>query len=226
MDYNPVVQGFQDRLAMLGWYTGEIDGLYGPMTKQAVIDFRVAHGFQADDNPLFKTMPLAFSKEARPRPENVPETPGPLPGLVPPQLLGMRALVGLREAPGASNNPRIRELAAKAGLGDNWQDVNPWCAVALNGVLVEAGYPSTKSALAQSFRKYGQQVSIKTLQPGDITVVPRGSLSWQGHVEMVDKINGDGTAWVIGANVSDQVKRYKRVLKDVFHDGARRPQKA
>jgi len=42
------VQGRQEALRALGYYTGAVDGLWGPMSKGALIRFQSAHGLTAD----------------------------------------------------------------------------------------------------------------------------------------------------------------------------------
>ncbi len=42
-----LVREAQSHLAALGYYRGEIDGLYGPQTRQAIISFETAYGYSA-----------------------------------------------------------------------------------------------------------------------------------------------------------------------------------
>jgi len=43
-----LVRAVQSRLAALGFDPGPVDGLYGPKTKQGIIDFQKAHNLQVD----------------------------------------------------------------------------------------------------------------------------------------------------------------------------------
>ncbi|HEU5140131.1 MAG TPA: cell wall hydrolase [Bacillales bacterium] len=47
-DHYGYVWGLQERLQQLGLYGGEIDGLFGPLTELAVIDFQKRNGLSAD----------------------------------------------------------------------------------------------------------------------------------------------------------------------------------
>ena len=42
------VSELQRRLSLLGYYRGDIDGFYGPLTRQAVMDFQTANGLAVD----------------------------------------------------------------------------------------------------------------------------------------------------------------------------------
>ena len=64
-------------------------------------------------------------------------------------------------------------------------------ALAVNGALVNSGYPSTRSALARSFTRYGTRLSRPVR--GAIVVFPRGTNPLYGHVGIVERVNGDGT---------------------------------
>jgi len=104
-------------------------------------------------------------------------------------------------------------------------DATAWCAITVNDVLAECGYPTTASVLAKSFVNdaYGLEIAPADIAPVDIIVFDRGNVAWQGHVEVVDKVSGDGTVWAIGGNVSDQVKRSLRKIADIVPRGNRRP---
>ena len=47
-DGSPLVRVAQRRLALAGYPSAGIDGLYGPRTRQAVVAFQAAHGLQVD----------------------------------------------------------------------------------------------------------------------------------------------------------------------------------
>ena len=210
-----IVRSVQLRLSVLGYYTGKLDGVVGPKTQHAITDFKRTNGLRARPAPLDITLPLMFSEEAEPTGSNDEDTP--------PLLKVMRALVGLRETPGAGNNQTIVDYAHDAGIDWYASDATPWCAVIVNGALVEAGYPSTKSALARSFMDYGEPVDLLEADIGDIVVFPRGSEPWQGHVEVIDEVIDDDFFIAIGGNVTDRVKRSKRSFDDVLPNGIRRP---
>ena len=60
------VKDLQSRLAGLGYYTGEIDGEFGPGTKEAVTAFQKANGLEADGIVGEETSKLLFSVNAKP----------------------------------------------------------------------------------------------------------------------------------------------------------------
>ncbi len=61
------VKDLQSRLYSLGYYTGEIDGQFGAMTKEAVIDFQRTNGLEADGMVGSETKTLLFSANAKPK---------------------------------------------------------------------------------------------------------------------------------------------------------------
>lgn len=82
----------------------------------------------------------------------------------------------------------------------------PWCAAFVNAILKERDIQGTNSNLARSFLKWGKDVSNEPKE-GDIVVLKRGSLPWQGHVGifMGDWDQGD-YIMVLGGNQSNRVK--------------------
>ncbi len=60
------VKDLQSRLYALGYYTGEIDGQFGPGTKEAVTAFQRRNGLGADGIVGAETKAVLFSSEARP----------------------------------------------------------------------------------------------------------------------------------------------------------------
>ncbi|MEM8663342.1 MAG: TIGR02594 family protein [Pseudomonadota bacterium] len=129
--------------------------------------------------------------------------------------------VGLREIAGTRHNQLIVEWGQQAGI-DWWNnDEDAWCAVAVNGALVNCGFPSTRSALARSFTRYGTRLD-KPVR-GAIVVFPRGSNPLYGHVGIVEEVHANGTITVVNGNVSDQVKRSVFRTASILSDGIRWP---
>ena len=60
------VKDLQTRLSALGFYSGEIDGEFGPGTKEAVTAFQKANGLEADGIVGEETRELLFSVNAKP----------------------------------------------------------------------------------------------------------------------------------------------------------------
>jgi uncharacterized protein (TIGR02594 family) len=93
---------------------------------------------------------------------------------------------GLREIPGPQSAARILAMAHAIGA-PSWfhDDDQPWCAVAANAWLLEAGYPMALGERgdqfdrlrARTFESYGQGLSAPAL--GAITVFSRPE---GGHV--------------------------------------------
>ena len=129
--------------------------------------------------------------------------------------------IGLKEVPGPKHNPTIVQWGKDAGIPWWNNDDDAWCAVAVNASLVNSGYPSTKSALARSFARYGTRLA-KPVR-GAIVVFPRGLNPMFGHVGIVDEIRSDGTVVVVNGNVSNMVKRSVFRTASILPDGIRWP---
>ena len=63
------VTNLQSRLYTLGYYSAEIDGQFGPGTRDAVMAFQKANGLEADGIVGEETRELLFSPYAKPRTE-------------------------------------------------------------------------------------------------------------------------------------------------------------
>ncbi|RAH98786.1 hypothetical protein DLJ53_24420 [Acuticoccus sediminis] len=129
--------------------------------------------------------------------------------------------IGLKEVPGAQHNPLIIEWGKQSGI-DWWNnDEDAWCAVAVNGALINSGYPSTRSALARSFTRYGTRLSRPVR--GAIVVFPRGSNPLYGHVGIVESVRSDGTIVIINGNSGNAVRRSVFRQSSILPDGIRWP---
>ncbi|MEM6849121.1 MAG: TIGR02594 family protein, partial [Pseudomonadota bacterium] len=129
--------------------------------------------------------------------------------------------IGVAEIPGPQHHPLIVEWGREAGI-DWWNnDEDAWCAVAVNGALVNSGFPSTRSALARSFLTYGQRLQHPV--PGAIAVFPRGTNPLYGHVGIIETVHGDGTFTVVNGNVSNEVRRSRFKAASVLPEGLRWP---
>ena len=60
------VKNLQSRLAVLGYYTAEIDGQFGAGTKEAVMLFQRANGLDPDGIVGQETREVLFSPNAKP----------------------------------------------------------------------------------------------------------------------------------------------------------------
>ena len=72
------VKDLQSRLYTLGYYTAQIDGQYGPGTRDAVTSFQRQNGLDADGIVGAETRTILFSAEAKPyRAEETAEPENP-----------------------------------------------------------------------------------------------------------------------------------------------------
>jgi uncharacterized protein (TIGR02594 family) len=110
--------------------------------------------------------------------------------------------IGIKEAPGDADNPRILEYAQATSLGAR-EDAVPWCSAFVNWCMKEANVPRTNSAAARSWLNWGQE--LVNPRTGCVVVLKRGDNPVQGHVAFYV---GEGTGQIrlLGGNQSDQVK--------------------
>lgn len=133
-----------------------------------------------------------------------PGTPAPVtPSGSTPWMRQANRWLGLREIAGSKHHPQILSWweATKQSYRD---DETSWCAAFVGGCLEECGIPSTRSAAARSYEKYGDAVTSPTY--GAITVFWRGSKAgWQGHVAFLVGVTPAGDLLCLGGNQSDAV---------------------
>jgi uncharacterized protein (TIGR02594 family) len=193
-----LIGAVQTRLADLGYYRMAVDGLYGPGTSNAVIDFKSAHGLRARDLVGPVTLTRMFAPDAKPAPKRDPNDREA------PWLQEARRLLGTRETPGSASNPVIMDWADKL---DQWYpgDDVPWCGLFVAHCMA-VGAPDEPQDFnrlgAREWLRYGEPC---TYEEGAICVLWRGSPDgWKGHVFIV---TGRDSAAVrgIGGNQSDNV---------------------
>ena len=129
------------------------------------------------------------------------------------------AELGQQEYEGAASNQRIVEYHAATTLKAT-DDDTPWCAAFVNWVLREAGEPTTDSAAALSFTKWGVRVTKPSY--GDLVLFDHGN--GRGHVGFYVG-EKDGRVGVLGGNQNnsvnvswfprDTVAQYRRVKRIV-----------
>lgn len=111
--------------------------------------------------------------------------------------------LGVKEYAGKfNNNPRIIEYHKTTSLGASEDEVS-WCAAFVGWVMLQAGYTSTRSALARSYLTWGSALSEPRY--GAIVVFRRGNNPTFGHVAFVQKFDAN-YVWCVGGNQSDSVK--------------------
>lgn len=130
----------------------------------------------------------------------------------PPHLKIAFSKLGLKEIPGANDNPVIVGMFAAIGRPDIRDDETSWCACFVGWSLHESGVPlqdlppKSQRLLARSYLDFGSKVA--TPERGDIVVFERGNSSWQGHVAFFLRfVTIDGVRYVevIGGNQSNAV---------------------
>jgi uncharacterized protein (TIGR02594 family) len=120
-----------------------------------------------------------------------------------------RSDLGLKEVAGTAANRRIVQMYAAVGHGECTSDEIAWCAASTGFWLKSAGLPippPNVNLMARSYLTHGVPCEPK---PGAIAIWPRGKSSWQGHVNLVEKVTPDGKVVCIGGNQSNAVTRTK-----------------
>ena len=111
--------------------------------------------------------------------------------------------MGLKEAPGASNNPLVVQMYADAGHPEVKMDSTAWCAAAVGSWLHRAGCKPSGSLMARSYLKWGQKLDAPKV--GCIAVLWRGSPDADtGHVGLLVEAGGDFIK-LLGGNQGDAV---------------------
>ncbi|UMY16675.1 TIGR02594 family protein [Methylobacterium organophilum] len=169
------------------------DGDAGPKTIAAVTAFQKAAGLVPDGIAGPKTRAALQKADLTQQRESI-EKPG--------WLVLAEALNGLKEAPGAANNPEVVKLFADAGFPGIKTDSTAWCAAFVNAMLERAGHRGSRSLAARSFEGWG--VGLKEPVLGAIATKKRGNSAWQGHTFFVVGANKD-TVFGLGGNQSDAV---------------------
>jgi uncharacterized protein (TIGR02594 family) len=107
--------------------------------------------------------------------------------------------LGTQEVRGGEN-PRILDYHTATTLRA-LEDEVPWCSSFANWCIFEAGLKGTKSAAARSWLKWGKPCEARL---GAVTVLQRGTSTWQGHVGFLLQATKTGL-WLLGGNQGDSV---------------------
>ena len=113
--------------------------------------------------------------------------------------------MGIKEIRGRKHNKQILKFHASTSLKASTDEV-PWCASYTGWVLETCGVPSTRSARARSYEKWGIPIEKKY---GAVAVFWRSSKSsGKGHVGFYIKDDPDrpGNVLILGGNQSNMVK--------------------
>ena len=198
------VQRIQHELARKGFDPGQIDGIWGRRTEQAVRAFQAARGLLADGIVGPKTW-AALVEDAK-----VPEGPGS-PAM--PWFEEARRLIGVKELEGHKNNGVILDWATGAGIPYKSDDI-PWCGLfvahCISSTLSSEPLP-TNPLGARNWRKFGAPCKPCL---GAVLVFWRVSRSgFKGHVGFYAGQEASGVFHVLGGNQSDSVS-VARVAED------------
>ena len=120
----------------------------------------------------------------------------------PPWMQIARGEIGVKEAKGSANNPRVLEYAKTNGFSD---DLTPWCASFAKWCCEKAGVSTSGiDGFARSFTRSPSFEKISSPLHGCITVFSRPPKPTSGHVGFLEKIQG-GRLMVVGGNQSNAV---------------------
>ena len=165
-------------LADLGPYAGEIDGVWGPLSKSA------ANAWSATEHP----------------PEPVDGSAGALT----PYGVAQR-YIGVREIPGKKHNGIILNWYRRLQISI-FEDETPWCSTFVNFCAMEAGYERTGKLNARSWLDVGRRITAQDALEGDVVIFERGNSGWEGHVAFLKSYDRRlGKMVCLGGNQSDEV---------------------
>lgn len=116
--------------------------------------------------------------------------------------------IGTKEIVGPEHNPRVIEYHQETTLKAKDDEV-AWCSAFVCWVMENSGVPSTRSASARSWLKWGAKLEEPT--EGCVVVFKRGNSTWQGHVGFFMGFEGQSIK-VLGGNQSNAVniKKYPK----------------
>lgn len=220
----------QTYLRDFGFYHGALDGVWGPVSRKAALDWcmrpgNITIGTDAFNRAYIAQLALAKLGLYRGALDGVW---GPISRAAADAWYGARLpaakplptddrrhslpydvakqYIGVREIPGKADNPIIvRWLRALA----TWisDDETAWCSAFVNHCAREAGYESTGKLNARSWLDVGETIPLSAARIGDVVILWRVSRnSWQGHVAFLDHHNAKrGLLYLLGGNQNDSV---------------------
>lgn len=197
-----IIETLQERLKHLGYYGGGIDDSDGPMTQQAVIDFKAAHGLlpRSYVGPLTLTKLIddnAHKKQPAPTVGNAQTTTE----LMPPWMAELHRRMGLHEI---RNNAALIDFLKIGRFLGNPRNL-PWCGDAVESALLKA-LPDQADKVpknpfwAQGWKDYGIDVGVPLV--GSIGVIRWNAKA--GHVGFVAGVS-DGYVYLLGGNQNNAI---------------------
>lgn len=194
----------QKRLQELGFFHGEPQGNYGPLTKEAVRAFQAYAGLPVTGVVDDRTWGALFVP-----PQETPQAATKLapPADIPPWLIeALKDLGrGVEEIPGPRHNPVIVEAHRMTTLKAR-DDETPWCSAILCAWMERVGIRSTRSAAAASWRSWGRELPEGGQRLGCVVVMTRPG---GNHVALyLDE--DDSGVYCLGGNQGNRVsvRRY------------------
>lgn len=124
------------------------------------------------------------------------------------------AEMGVAEVEGEGFNPRIMEYFRASG-GD-WvkDDATPWCGGFMGWLAHRSGHRLAPEPLrARSWLDWGEILTKPV--PGCVVVLKRGSDPREGHVALLEKVDGDHL-YLLGGNQGNKVCIAKFPVSDVL----------
>ena len=200
----------QKALIAAGFNPGSPDGVMGPKTRAAILAFQRAKALEVDGIVGPVTAAALFG------PGHVAAKSDSAISLGMPWLIEAARLLGLKEGPGAQNNPVImdwvRELDAPMS-----SDETPWCGLFVAHCITSALPNDTIPANFLGARQWRRFGTVCAPQFGAVLVFWRISRNGaKGHVGFY-WAEDDSHYHVLGGNQSDTVS-ITRVAKDRFLD--------
>ncbi|PHY14306.1 TIGR02594 family protein [Caulobacter sp. B11] len=188
----------QKALASKGFDPGNIDGVWGRRTAQAVRSFQAVRGLQVDGVVGPVTAAALNLPPAAAKADTADDA-----ALV--WFQEARRLKGLREGPGDADNPDLMRMAQDLKLDYRSDDI-PWCGLfaahCIGATLTTEPLPANPLS-ARGWRRFGGPC---TPRPGAVMVFWRGRRDgWQGHVAFYVGEDDQGFFHVLGGNQSDAV---------------------
>jgi uncharacterized protein (TIGR02594 family) len=193
------IREIQTALAKAGYLPGPIDGIWGRQTAAAVRAFQKDKGLAVDGIAGPQTLAALAALSAPPGAAPAPSRP-PLVWLA-----EARHLLGLKEGPGALDNPTILQWAEDIGQRIYTSDDLPWCGLfvahCIASTLPDEPLPANPLG-ARAWGSFGHSI---TPTRGAVMVFWRKSLqSGLGHVGFY--VGEDAGAYcILGGNQSDSV---------------------
>lgn len=151
-----------------GFYTGIIDGMWGPKTQTAFNQYK-----------KYKVIPYYLNlhdfKDLAWNLTNVPDW-----------FISAwnERIKQVSEIPGTHHNEDIIKYGTAVDVRIHADEI-PWCSSFVNWCVSKNGHPTTRSALARSWLSWGYSVRESSHSFGAIAVFKRGDSKIHGHVGFV-----------------------------------------